>query len=211
MFDYNKKFITLGIEYDEKEFKPLLNRKIYNNNFYPPTKPIEGGLWGSSLYANHEYKSAWEKYVHTKLQSSAFEHRLKNKSTIFTIKENSRVLALKSFADIYIQVSKSGIESPLTLRLLKVGGNVPKAFENHLYIDFEKLGFYYDAMFVTKEFVEQVDCTLSEFDNRVRNHKYEWDDKITRDTIYISEMFEDWNVESILVLNKECINVLELV
>ncbi len=72
------------------------------------------------------------------------------------------------------------------------------------------MGLHYDAMFVTQEFVEQVDWILREFDDRIRNQKYEWDEKITKDTIYISEMFEDWNINSILVLNKECINVLEI-
>ena len=72
------------------------------------------------------------------------------------------------------------------------------------------MGLHYDAMFVTQEFVEQVDWILREFDDRIRNQKYEWDEKITKDTIHISEMFEDWNINSILVLNKECINVLEI-
>lgn len=185
MFDYNKKFMALGIEYNEKQFKPLLNRRIYDNKLFPPIKPIKGGFWGSSLHENCKYKSAWEEYIYIKLNPSLFEHRLKNKSTIFSIKDKSRVLTLKTLLDVYIQISMSGIESNLAVRLLKVGGNVPKNYEKHFYVDFEKLGQHYDVIYVTKEFVEQVDWTLRVFEERVLNNQEPLDDKITQDTIYI--------------------------
>ncbi|WP_156782297.1 hypothetical protein [Geosporobacter ferrireducens] len=49
MFDFSKKFISLGIEYNQEYFKSVVNRKIYNDSLFPPTKPIEGGLWRSEL------------------------------------------------------------------------------------------------------------------------------------------------------------------
>lgn len=209
MFDYNKKFIALGIIYNEKNFSSLVNRKVYNDNNFPPTKPIKGGLWGSSLYKDNKYKSAWEEYIYTTLNPSLFDHRLKNKSSVFSIKENSKVLVLNQINDVYIKFTADRTESNLSLRTIKVGGNVPKVFENHLYVDFEDLPNHYDAIYVTQNFVNKVDSLLKEFDNLVLNNKST--EKIPSSDLYVSEMFEDWNVDSLLVLNKDCITILDTI
>ena len=211
MFDYDKKFISLGIEYKEEEFKPLYNRKIYNDNKFPPTKPIKGGLWGSTYFENSVYRSAWEECINVKLSPSLFEHRLNQKSTLFSIKRNSRVLVLDKIEDVYIDFSEKEVKSVLVLRLLKVSGDIPKSFEKHFYVDFEKMGDYYDALYLTDNFVEQVDFILMEYDKRILLDEREWDEKITPYRLYVSEMLEDWNINSILIFNKECINVLGII
>jgi hypothetical protein len=212
MFDFNKKFIALGIEYNEDSFKPLVNREQYNENLYPPTKPIEGGLWGSELYLKDKYISSWQKYIYEKLNPSMFKHRLKSKSTLVTIKDTSKVLTIESFKDIVINFDENGSisSSNLALRYVKTAGNVPKQLEKQLYIDFEKLGDYYDALYVSRDFTNQVDWLLQEHYRRVLNNQSEWDEKITPEFLFKAVMFEDWNVDSILVLNNECINILEV-
>lgn len=98
----------------------------------------------------------------------------------------------------------------LKLYFKATAGNVPQQFEKQLYIDFEKLADSYDALYVSRDFTNQVDWLLQECDRRVLNNQSEWDEKITPEFLFKAAMFEDWNVDSILFLNNECINILEV-
>lgn len=211
MFNYKQTFISLGILYNKNNFNPLKNRDIYNNNNFPPSKPVSGGIWGSTLYSNKKYKSAWEEYIYSKLQPNLFQHRLNSKSTIFNIKPDSKVLELNTIDDVYIELTPTQINSNLALRTIKVSGKVPKVFENHLFIDFEKLPNFYDALYVTQNFANEVDSVLSEFDNSVLDNKPLNTIKITNAKLYVAEMFEDWNVDSMLILNPNCINIISTI
>ena len=92
----NQKYISLGVQYNEKEFNQVKNRVIYNDTNFPPTKPIKGGFWGSSYFEENEYSSQWEKYIYETLNPEMFSHRLNKPSTIFTVKEDARILKLSS-------------------------------------------------------------------------------------------------------------------
>lgn len=50
-------FISLGIEYDKDKFNAVKNRGIYEDTDFPPTKPIKGGLWGSTYREKEQYVS----------------------------------------------------------------------------------------------------------------------------------------------------------
>ncbi|SEL78490.1 hypothetical protein [Paenibacillus sp. OK003] len=210
MFNYDKKFVSLGVEYNENNFRSVVNRKTYEDMIFPPTKPIEGGLWGSEINQDEKFISSWQEYIYEKLNKSLFKHKLKNKSTFFSIKHDSRVLSLDSLKDIVINLEDENLSSNISLRLLEISGDVPKQYENHLYIDFERLVDYYDAIHVSMTFVKNVDWILKEYTHRVENNLYEWDEDITPESLFKAELFEDWNVDSILILNNECINILKI-
>lgn len=201
----NDRFISLGVKFDEREFITVRNRKIYDDTFFPPTKPIEGGFWGSYYLEGEEYHSQWEKYIKEVLSLDMFLHRLNGISTIFKLKEDAKILRLDSFDDVYINLSTG--QSNLALRFVKIGRKVPSQYKNHLFIDYESLKDYYDAIYVTQRFVDNVDWVLKEFEMRVRMGQNEYDSKLTPKALYIAELFEDWNVDSVLVLNPKVVIV----
>ena len=205
----DKVFISLGIEYNADKFKAVNNRDIYTDTNFPPTKPIQGGFWGSTYYENMEYKSEWERYIYEVLNPKLFSDKLNGKSSVFKIKKNAKVLELKSFDDVWIDL-KTG-ESNLALRQIKVSGTVPKQYEYHFFLDFERLSEYYDAVYLSQSFVRRVDWVLKEYERRVLFGEDEYDEKLTFGDLYISELFEDWNVDSVLILNKSLIEVEKII
>lgn len=134
-----------------------------------------------------------------------FSHRLNIKSTVFKIKRDARVLEINSFNDIWIDFTTG--ESNLALRKVKVGKNVSHQYQNHLFIDFEMSAKYYDVIYISQMFTKRVDWVLKEFESRVLCQNQKFDDQLTVGDLYISELFEDWNVESVLVLNKDSLIV----
>lgn len=209
MFDYNKKFISLGIEYNETLFKSVSNRKIFNNTLYPPTKPIEGGLWGSEKRLDNEFVSSWHKFIIKKLNPTLFNAKLINKSTVFSIIDSAKVLNIESFEHIKLEksIADGQMYSNIPLRTVKVAGHVPHQFKEMLYIDFESSVNYYDAIYVSEEFVSQVDWVLHEYDWRIKNNIKIWDEIIIPEVVFKASFFEDWNVDSILILNPKCIKI----
>lgn len=205
----DKVFIALGIEYDAEKFKMAKNRRIYADTNFPPTKPIEGGFWGSIYYENMKYKSEWERYVNEVLDPKLFSDKLNGKSTLFKIKENAKVLELKSFNDVWIDFRTN--ESNLALRQIKVAGAVPKQYEYHFFLDFERFSECYDAIYVSQNFVKRVDWVLKEYERRILFREKEYDENLTDGDLYISELFEDWNVDSILVLNKSSVEIKKII
>ena len=163
----SKLFISLGIEYASNLFKQPKNRNIYEDTNFPPTKPIMGGFWGSTYLRTGNFKSYWEKYIYEKLNVKMFEHKLNHSSTIFSLKESANILFLDSFQDIWIDMKLQ--QSNLPLRLVKIAGNVPKQYENHMFLNFEDC--VYDAIYVSQNFVECVDYVLKEFERRILSNE----------------------------------------
>lgn len=50
-----------------------------------------------------------------------------------------------------------------------------------------------------------------EFERRVIAGEEEYDEELTRLDLEVAEIFEDWNVESILVLNANCMTNIEYI
>lgn len=198
-------FISLGIEYDKDKFNAVKNRGIYEDTDFPPTKPIKGGLWGSTYREEEQYVSEWERYIYEVLNPRLFSDKLSNISTLFKVCEGARVLEIRSFNDIWINLENG--TSNLALRQVKIGKNVPPQYKSHLFLDFERFAEYYDVIYVSQEFAKRVDWVLKEFERRVLAETEIYDEKLSISDLYISELFEDWNVESILIFNKEVINV----
>ncbi len=199
----NKAFVTLGIEYQEHLFNKAKNMAIYSDYNFPPTKPIKGGLWGSPLWNEEKYKSPWERYIYGKLNKDMFEHKLNKKSTKFVLKDNANVLSLRSFQDIWIEWEPK-IQTNLPIRYIPIANGISKQFAKHLYLNFEDK--YYDAIYVSQEFIDTVEYVLSEFERRTIAGEDFDEDFCT--ALYFAEMFEDWSVESVLVLNKDIISIL---
>lgn len=204
-----KKFISLGIKYNDNEMKKPLNRRIYNDTNFPPTKPISGGFWGSTYILGERYKSEWEKYVMEVLDSKLFKEKLTGNDTIFEVDNEAKILVLNKIDDVWIEFKGDNVQSNLVLRQIKVSGDVPPEYKNHLYIDFSGMCEYYDAMYVSSEFAHKVDWILNEFKRRVLLGIPEFNEELTLEMLYVAEMFEDWNVDSMLVLNKNAIKVVE--
>ena len=86
--------------------------------------------------------------------------------------------------------------------------------------DFEKQQKSVDAIMVSKNFVELVRWCLQTLELRVEKalslgipitDEIIYDDKLTSYEVIFSEMFEDWHVESILVMNPDCVDVIEII
>ena len=73
-----------------------------------------------------------------------------------------------------------------------------------MFLNFEDC--VYDAIYVSQNFVECVDYVLKEFERRILSNENADD---LAQALYFAEMFEDWNVDSVLVLNKDIINVID--
>lgn len=211
MFNFNKIFISFGNDYSENNFCKPVNFRQFSSLTNFPSKPLKGGFWGSEKYYMNDYHSAWHKYIIEELNTEYFKNKFNNKSTIFNLKADSKVLTIKSFKDINITFDENGFKaSSVPLRTIQVIGEVPKGFEKQLYIDFEMTSKYFDAIYVSEEFISKVNWTLNEYERRINAGEQEYDDtQVTPEHVFKSAIFEDWSVGSILILKSKCINVLE--
>ncbi|WP_214770772.1 hypothetical protein [Exiguobacterium sp. s133] len=213
MFDFNRVFISFGIDYSENKFCTPVNFRQFNSLINLPSKPLKGGFWGSEKYYMNDYHSAWHKYIIETLNPKYFESKFNNKSTFFNLKEDSEVLIIKSFEDINITFDENGFKtSSIPLRTIQVSGDVPKSFEKQLYIDFEITSEFFDAIYVSEDFISKVNWILNEYERRINAGEQEYDDtQVTPELVFKSAIFEDWSVGSILILKSKCINFLEKV
>ena len=110
------------------------------------------------------------------------------------------------------------------MRHVKVTKPEFKAYAKQPFIDFEKQQNIYDAMAVSKNFVELVAWCLRAFEIKVMAleehgvlltdevlNEYVYNEELTAYDVIFAEMFEDWHVESVLVFNPECVNITDIV
>ena len=215
--DPNIRFISIGVKYDRTKFMPVKNRSVFNDFNFPPSKPISGGFWGAVYTPNTQFRSDWERFIMEKMYlRSEWTEKTKQTSTIFSLKADAKIIFLNELMDLFpiyhINADGSAIGKPLfNLRKVKIGNSCLKDYENHRYIDFERLCEKFDAILISKNFALKVDWTLMEFERRVKACEEPYDKELTMLDLEVAEMFEDWNVESILVLNASCMTNIEYI
>lgn len=211
----NIRFISIGVKYDRTKFMPVRNRSVFNDFNFPPSKPVSGGLWGAVYTPNAKFRSDWEQFIMEKMYlRSEWTEKTKQTSTIFSLKADAKIIYLNELMDLFpiyhINTDGSAMVTPLfDLRRVKIGNPCLKDYEQHGYIDFEKLREEFDAILISKNFASKVDWTLMEYERRVNAGEAEYDEELTRLDLEVAEIFEDWNVESILVLNARCMTNIE--
>ncbi len=211
------RYISIGIKYDEAQFMPVKNRSVFSNFMFPPSKPVSGGFWGAVYTPDAKYRSEWERFIMERMYlRSEWTEKTKQTSTVFSLKSDAKIVFLNKLMDLFLTYhynpDGSAVVKPLfDLRKVKIGNPKLKDYENHLYIDFEKLSENFDALLISKYFASTVDWTLKEFERRVHADENPFNEKLTKLDLDVAEMFEDWNVESILILNNGCMTNIEYI
>lgn len=213
----NIRFISIGVKYDRTKFMPVKNRSVFNDFIFPPSKPVSGGFWGAVYTPNANFRSEWERFIMEKMYlRSEWTEKTKQTSTIFSLKADAKIIFLNELMDLFpiyhINADGSAMTKPLlNLRQVKIGNPCLKDYEHHGYIDFERLCETFDAILISKNFASKVDWTLMEFERRVKAGEELYDKTLTMLDLEVAEIFEDWNVESILVLNASCMTNIEYI
>ena len=92
------------------------------------------------------------------------------------------------------------------------------------FVDFEKQQELFDAMAVSKNFVDLVAWCLKVFEVKASILKeqgvlltdellneYVYNEELTVYEVMFAEMFEDWHVESLLVFTPKSVNVIDII
>ncbi len=217
------RFISSGLEFDRNKVQVIRNRNVYDR-VVTPSKPAQGGFWGSFYTPDKEYRSDWERFVCKEMYLTQWAEKIKKPSTVFRLKPKTKVLCLNRFEDLYgsIEYEKGRAKIKnlaLCTHFVKTRDQVLKDYERQPFIDFEKQKDVVDAIMVSKNFVDLVKWCLKAFEIRVNaavasgkqlEDELIYDDQLTKYDVIFSEMFEDWHVESIFVMNPDCIDVVEI-
>lgn len=132
-----KKYITIGTPIITKEIFRNVLRPLNNYNFQ-----ITGGFW-SSEYLNDAYNiSDWFSYLQ-QIKEIALEKNL-NQSTIFTLKENAKILTIDN-PNIVYELARKYPSYHYILNYYEDATN------KNIIFDFEKLSQNYDGIFVNKK------------------------------------------------------------
>lgn len=146
----DKEYIMIG--------SPIITREIFRNVLRPLNnyshKP-SGGFWACELISNIGNISNWLTYLQD--ADSIARYKDINKSTIFTLKENSKILVLDS-KDKIIELSK---KYPSYHYIL--GFKDELADENTIF-DFEKISQCYDGIYVNLDRMDY-NTVVTLFDN----------------------------------------------
>ena len=220
--DTGWRFISSGIVFDKSKVQTIKNRNLYDQ-ILTPSKPSQGGFWGSFYTPDKEYRSEWERFVNEKMNLTSWMDKIRQPSTVFSLKSKTTVLCLNTFDDLYggidYEAGRAKIVNPaFPTHFVKVRNEAFKNYEQQPFIDFEKIQNI-DAIIVSKNFVELVRWCLLTFEARA-NKAIElgieisddalYDEQLTPYEVIFAEMFEDWHVESIFVMNPNCVEVIEV-
>ena len=223
------RYISSGIVFDKNKVDAIKNR-IFYDRILTPSKLAKGGFWGSTYTPEGQYRSDWERFINEKMYlQKEWMGKIKRPSTIFTLNSNTKILFLNKFEDLYEEMIPKGSGAELRnptvfMRHVKVTKPEFKAYAKQPFIDFEKQQNIYDAMAVSKNFVELVAWCLRAFEIKVMAleehgvlltdevlNEYVYNEELTAYDVIFAEMFEDWHVESVLVFNPECVNITDIV
>lgn len=141
----NKKYIMVGAPIISKEIFRNILRPLDNYNFIP-----NGGFWASD-YIDAAEVSAWNKYLH---QISELEEvKDTTQSTIFTLKDDAKILTIETIEDI-LSLSKKYPSYHHTL------GYIDDIDERKISFDFEMLSKDYDGIYVNYKNITRENKTL---------------------------------------------------
>ena len=226
----NVKYISSGLVFDKEKVVPVRNRVFYDK-ILTPSKPAQGGFWGSLYTPEAAYRSDWERFIKEKmyLQEDWLE-KIEKPSTIFSLRSDTWLLYLDTFRDLYGEMieqedGRAKLQNPVIVpHYVKVIQPEFSAYAKQPFINFEEQQKIFDAMAVSKNFVNLVSWCLNTFDRRAAMlqaqgiflsdealDKFIYNENLTKYDVVFAEMFEDWHVESILVFNPECVNVIDIV
>ena len=227
--DSKMQYLSSGIIFDENKVVPVRNR-IFYDRILTPSKPAQGGFWGSIYTPEGRYRSDWERFVNEEMYlQKEWTEKIKKTSTIFTLKPDTKLLFLNTFEDLYEEMIPEGNgvhlkKTAVAMRQVKVKNPKFKDYEKQPFVDFEKQQELFDAMAVSKNFVDLVAWCLKVFEVKASILKeqgvlltdellneYVYNEELTIYEIMFAEMFEDWHVESLLVFNPKCVNVIDII
>lgn len=129
----NKKYIMVGAPIISKEIFRNVLRPLDNYNFIP-----NGGFWASD-YINEFEISAWNKYLEQRKEIA--DAKDTTQSTIFTLKEDAKILTIETANDI-LELSK---KYPSYHHIL---GYIDVLNDKKICFDFEMLSKDYDGIYV---------------------------------------------------------------
>lgn len=165
----NRKYIMVGAPIITREIFRNILRPLNNHTFKP-----SGGFW-SSPYINHFYNiSDW--YTYLMDARSIARYKDLNQSTIFTLKENAKIITI----DTKEKVLELAIKYPSQHQLLGFYDDITS--ENTIF-DFEKISQDFDGIYVNF--------------NTISNDTFD----PQKETI----VFNGWNVNTLLLFNLDCI------
>ena len=64
--DSKMQYLSSGIIFDENKVVPVRNR-IFYDRILTPSKPAQGGFWGSIYTPEGRYRSDWERFVNEEI------------------------------------------------------------------------------------------------------------------------------------------------
>nr|WP_297940075.1 hypothetical protein [uncultured Lachnoclostridium sp.] len=209
-------YISYGIEYDKEKFTDVKNNQLYSDLNLPPTKPLRGGFWGSSYKQCGMYCSEWHEFIFSKLFVEMFKDKINNKSTIFELSEDAQVLYIDGLENVKLIFPNGEKEEGgnIPTRKCKVISGFDPNIEKRLYIDFEMLSKNYDAIYVSGNFLREAEKFLHKCDELIikTNGNIPMDTNLKlAEQITKYQLFEDWHVESLLVMNPDCIKIIDFI
>lgn len=208
-------YICFGIKYDKDSYTEVSNKKRFFDPNVPPTKP-NGGLWASPYKPNGNYVSDWHSFMMTCLSREIFEDKINGISTIFKLSQDAKILYIRDTEDIKLVFpdGQQEEEGNLPVKQIPIGKDILPELRGRLYIDFEKLKLTYDAIYVSKDVIGRLQKFLEDFEEFVldRQGVLSKDEELMYgESVMKAQLFEDWHVESLLVLNKSTIEVVEYI
>ena len=141
----NKKYIMVGAPIISKELFRNVLRPLDNYNFIP-----NGGFWASDYLNDYEI-SDWHKYLQYATELAQFKDI--TESTIFTLKDNAKILQIETYEDI-IKLSE---KYPSYHHILGYSKDID---ETSISFDFEMLSKYYDGIYVNYKNISRENKTI---------------------------------------------------
>lgn len=141
----NKKYVMVGAPIISKEIFRNVLRPLDNYNFIP-----NGGFWASD-YIDAAEVSAWNKYLNQRREIA--EAKDTTQSTIFTLKDNAKILTIETVEDI-LALSK---KYPSYHHIL---GYIEEIDDRRTTFDFEILSKEYDGIYVNYKKIYKENKTM---------------------------------------------------
>lgn len=141
----NKKYIMIGAPIISKEIFRNILRPLNNYNFIP-----NGGFWASD-YINEFEISKWNKYL--QYATELAQKKDTAQSTIFTLKDNAKILKIEKQDDILLLSKKY----PSYHHIL---GFIEDIDEKKTCFDFEMLSKDYDGIYVDYKNISRENKTI---------------------------------------------------
>ena len=212
MFDFNKHFISFGIEYDSETFDAVRNKLVYSDYNLPPTKPRKGGFWASEYREGGLYLSNWHEFMVENLCQKMFREKIDGRSTVFKLKPQSKVFSMTNYTDIRLELPNGYRESEecIPVHHVKVGSEIDPLCAKKMYINHEKVAERFDALYISQDLVQGLQYELAKFDSKLISGQLSKEEELQyAEFVCKAQLFEDWHVDTLLIYNKECLEILK--